>query len=266
MASPRISPRPARPATCVSNWNVRSAARKSATPSPMSADTTPTSVTCGKSWPLAIICVPTSTSISRAANRARTAPIAPRRCIVSRSTRATRAPGQRRAAPPARRARSRRRCTRGTRPCRTDTSPAAAPCGRSSGTAPAPARRCTVSVTAQLGHSAVLPHPRHSSDGAYPRRFRSTMACSRRARHACSASRSGWLQDDVGALLREHVAHVHDPHVGERTVVDALRACGRSRYVPRTHAATSRATAWPSPGRPARRASRARTIATSRPW
>ena len=33
-------------------------------PRPTSAEITPTSVTPGKSWPLAIICVPTSTSIS----------------------------------------------------------------------------------------------------------------------------------------------------------------------------------------------------------
>ena len=43
---------------------MRSAARKSATCSPTSAETTPTSVTLGKSCPLAIIWVPTSTSIA----------------------------------------------------------------------------------------------------------------------------------------------------------------------------------------------------------
>ena len=64
-------------------------------PRPTSAEITPTSVTRGKSWPLAIICVPTRTSSSRAANFARSAAIAPRLRIVSRSTRATRAPGNR---------------------------------------------------------------------------------------------------------------------------------------------------------------------------
>ena len=43
----------------------------------MSADTTPTSVTSGKSWPLAIICVPTRTSSSRGAKRRSTASMAP---------------------------------------------------------------------------------------------------------------------------------------------------------------------------------------------
>ena len=55
---------------------------------------TPTSVTLGKSCPLAIIWVPTSTSSSFAANLARSAPIAPRLRIVSRSTRPTRAAGK----------------------------------------------------------------------------------------------------------------------------------------------------------------------------
>ena len=42
---PGAAPRPARPATCVSNWNVRSAARKSGKLRAASAPTTPTSVT-----------------------------------------------------------------------------------------------------------------------------------------------------------------------------------------------------------------------------
>ena len=68
--APRRSPRPARPATWVSSWNVRSAARKSGSAERVSAETTPTSVTAGKSRPLAIICVPTSTS-ARGAAKAR---------------------------------------------------------------------------------------------------------------------------------------------------------------------------------------------------
>ena len=51
---------------------MRSAARKSGRPRPTSASITPTSVTRGKSWPLAIICVPTSTSVSPASNAAST--------------------------------------------------------------------------------------------------------------------------------------------------------------------------------------------------
>ena len=64
----RVS-RPARPATCVSSWKVRSAARKSGRCRPTSAATTPTSGTPGKSWPLATICVPTSTSSSPSRSR-----------------------------------------------------------------------------------------------------------------------------------------------------------------------------------------------------
>ncbi len=96
IASPGSSPRPARPTTCVSSWNVRSAARKSARPRPTSAETTPTSVTRGKSWPLAIICVPTSTSISPRAEPREQRRRPRRACrIVSRSSRATRAAGTR---------------------------------------------------------------------------------------------------------------------------------------------------------------------------
>ena len=56
--APGRSPRPVRPATWATSWNVRSAARKSGRCSATSASTTPTSVTLGKSSPLAIICVP----------------------------------------------------------------------------------------------------------------------------------------------------------------------------------------------------------------
>ena len=64
-------------------------------PRPTSAETTPTSVTRGKSWPLAIICVPTSTSMSPRLNRPSRSVSAPLRRMASRSSRATRAPGQR---------------------------------------------------------------------------------------------------------------------------------------------------------------------------
>ena len=74
---------------------MRSEARKSARASPTSADITPTRVTFGKSWPLAIICVPMRTSTSPRAKRSRSAAAAPRRRTVSRSMRATDAPGKR---------------------------------------------------------------------------------------------------------------------------------------------------------------------------
>ena len=74
---------------------MRSAARKSATPSPTSAEITPTSVTRGKSCPLAIICVPTSTSSSPAAKRDSSEASAPFRRTESRSTLPMRAAGNR---------------------------------------------------------------------------------------------------------------------------------------------------------------------------
>ena len=63
MTRPGAASRPARPATWVSNWKVRSAARKSGRCRPTSATTTPTSRTPGKSCPLATIWVPTTMSM-----------------------------------------------------------------------------------------------------------------------------------------------------------------------------------------------------------
>ena len=59
--------RPLRPASWVTSWNVRSSARKSGRPRPVSASTTAASSTPAKWWPLATICVPSSTarSVSR---------------------------------------------------------------------------------------------------------------------------------------------------------------------------------------------------------
>ena len=58
--------RPARPAACISSANSRSGARKSLLKSAPSGLTAATSVMRRKSWPLATICVPTSTSTSPA--------------------------------------------------------------------------------------------------------------------------------------------------------------------------------------------------------
>jgi len=62
----RLAARPARPATCIRMANKRSGARKSCATSCASAFSTATSATRRKSWPLAIICVPTSTSTAPA--------------------------------------------------------------------------------------------------------------------------------------------------------------------------------------------------------
>jgi hypothetical protein len=61
----------------------------------VSAATTPTSVTPGKSWPFVTICVPTSTSSSRRAKRASSAAVSSAVLTASRSSRATRASGKR---------------------------------------------------------------------------------------------------------------------------------------------------------------------------
>ena len=81
---PPRSPRPVRPATWASSWNVRSAARKSGRCRPTSALTTPTSVTFGKSSPFAIICVPSRMWISPSRNASSTRWWLPGRDIVSR--------------------------------------------------------------------------------------------------------------------------------------------------------------------------------------
>jgi len=91
---PGFPPRPLRPDTWVRSWNVRSAARKSGMLSVVSAETTPTRVTSGKSWPLAIICVPTRMSISPRSSAARMRPWLPRADVVSLSMRAILACGK----------------------------------------------------------------------------------------------------------------------------------------------------------------------------
>ena len=61
----------------------------------MSAATTPTSVTLGKSSPFAIICVPTSTRVSPRRNAPSIRSCAPLAPVVSTSMRATGTPGKR---------------------------------------------------------------------------------------------------------------------------------------------------------------------------
>ena len=88
---PGLSPRPARPATWVITWKVRSEERKSGKWRPVSALMIPTSVTSGKSCPFAIICVPTRMSCSPRANLPRVSIIACWLVTVSLSSLATRA-------------------------------------------------------------------------------------------------------------------------------------------------------------------------------
>ena len=84
---PARSPRPVRPATWVTIWKVRSAARKSGRWSAVSASTTPTKVTLGKSSPLAIIWVPSKIRTSPCLNAASTFSWLPCPRIVSESIR-----------------------------------------------------------------------------------------------------------------------------------------------------------------------------------
>ena len=85
---PPRSPRPLRPASWATSANVRSSARKSGKRSVASASSTTPSVTSGKSWPLATICVPTSTPASAASN-ARSTPAMPELAATSESSRNT---------------------------------------------------------------------------------------------------------------------------------------------------------------------------------
>ena len=91
--APCAASRPARPAACISSANRRSGARKSLANRPLSGLTAATSVMRRKSWPLATICVPTSTSTSPACTAPSCASSAPLRRVLSASMRAMRAPG-----------------------------------------------------------------------------------------------------------------------------------------------------------------------------
>ena len=82
---PGRSPRPTRPAACVTSWNVRSAERKSGKERSASASSTASAVAFGKSCPLATICVPRSACARPASKSIRTPAAPPRRAAASRS-------------------------------------------------------------------------------------------------------------------------------------------------------------------------------------
>ena len=156
---------------------------------------TPTSVTRGKSCPFAIICVPTSTSSSPAANcrqQRRNRPAAANRVAID--ARDARGRKQRRGPRP-RRAPSRTRAAREKAPHTCGRSSASASSSCSSGSAPGAMRLCTVSDTLQLGHSSVSPHSRQKTAVAKPRLLSSTIDCSPRSsaprERVAQASRSG---------------------------------------------------------------------------
>ena len=149
-----------RPATCETRWYVRSAARKSGWCSIVSASITPTSVTFGKSSPLAIICVPSSRSVSPAAKADRAASCAPGRRMESLSMRVTRRSGNLWATSFS------SRCVPVPNRLRTDS----LQLGHRSGAAVSksqvwqtarPRSACHVSVTEQCGHSIPFWHFTH---------------------------------------------------------------------------------------------------------
>ena len=195
---PAISPRPARPATCVSSWNVRSAARKSARPSPTSARDHADQRHARESR------APWRSSACRRARRAR-------RAANRASSARDRAASPDRVAIDARRRARRETASRdlGLDPLGAEAElleirpgalaarlrqPASSSC--SSGSARGRAALCTVSDTLQFGHSSVSPHCRQNTAVAKPRRLSSTIACSPPLEPlARCASRSGAAQD-----------------------------------------------------------------------
>ena len=201
-----------------------------ARPSPTSAEITPTSVTLGKSWPLAIICVPTRTSISPAAKRCESARRLPLRRTVSRSTRATRASGKalahsastRSVPKPTRsrygaahfaRLRHRHRVVAVVAACR--------------GRVP---RVCTVSDTLQLGHSSVAALPAEDGRGEAAA-VEQDERPARRARDAppCAAAAGS---DHVRSLLAHLLAHVDESTRRQRPIEHAALSVDHERVAP----------------------------------
>ena len=234
---------------------MRSAARKSASPSPTSAETTPTSVTRGKSCPFAIICVPTSTSIVAGGHRSQNVG----RCALAAHGVAIE---PRHAAPPATASRSRARLSRcrirgarDTVPCTPGTPWARASRSCSSGSGrdgdrgPRSARSAT---RCSSGTRCVPPHCRQNTAVARPRRFNRISDCWPASSRFAMAFFNAPAENDIGPVLGVLLAHVDDRHRRERAILHAAlhhqaRVARRSR-----RSGCSRATASPSPARRAR--------------
>ena len=242
---PGRSPRPLRPPTCTSMAKVRSSARKSGKCSVRSALTTPTSVTSGKWWPLAIICVPTSTLPPGAAKRSSTSRQArERRGHVGVEAQQLDA-GQQAGAPRARGARCRSRSAPARCCRRPDTRPAPARGGRRCGSAAGRRGRRgegDVAVRARPGVAAVaagqqrgvaapveeedhlvagLDRLRHGAATAAARAGRARRAC-RRSRGAAAAEpstrrgRSAWRAVRAKALDARRGRAQHERGAGAR--------------------------------------------------
>ena len=244
-------------------------ARKSASPRPTSAEITPTSVTRGKSCPLAIICVPTSTSISPAREPARAARRSRRAGASCRDRRrATRAPGNAR---------------------RTSASTRSVPKPTCSRYGPAQlrarlrhARRVVAVVAARAAARASVHGQRHAAVRALERRAalpaehggreaapveqHDRLLAPRQPRRRC-ASRSARLRIDVRALRRRtpRACRRSSPSASGRS--STRRSSVTSVVASRSaRCGSSPSTASPSRARRARRPGCARTTATSRPW
>ena len=178
---------------------MRSSARKSGKRSVWSASSTTPSVTSGKSWPFATICVPTSTPGARGC-RSAPACARPRPCRPARCRRRAAGSGTRdRRAPPAAPSRSARCRRRGVRPRRSGTpctSSGSARGGRSGGRRSRPRCWCSTSATSHCGQLQTCPQERQERKFDQPRRLTSTIALRSARRTSPSASRvvgcSGW--------------------------------------------------------------------------
>ena len=267
---PASAPRPARPATCVRSWKVRSAARKSGSASAVSASTTPTRVTPGKSCPFVTICVPTSTSSSRRAKRASTAAVSS--ALASRvavEPRDPRAAGSSAAhglldllGADAHAEAGRRRRPGSARPSR---SRLAAVVAEQQAAPRVVGERDRALGAARLARRTPRRPPASGSRGGSG--TGSPAARPRASRRAPSAS-CGESEPGAGRSrrARRSAREVHELHRRHRPVVDAGRERERAGSGRAGRSRASRARAWPSRGPPRRPRACARTTARSRAW
>ena len=208
---------------------MRSLARKSGRWIPTSAFTTPTSVTRGKSSPLAIICVPRRMSTSPRSTRARMRWWAHLPDVVSTSMRAMRASGNVSAVDALHLLRP--------QPAEGQVLGAAAraPRGRrllvAAVVADEPLRDAggTSARWSSSRSAATSPHSRHWTKAEYPRRLRSRMTCSRRRRRASTAATSSSQRTPPPRAGRRSAS---PPRAALQVDARAPRAGGRPRPAP----------------------------------
>ena len=184
---------------------------------------TPTSVTPGKSCPLATICVPTSTSSSRRAKRARTAAACPGPPAASRSRRATRACGTTASScsstfsvPPP-------NAVNFAAPHAAHSVRGASSCPQRWQRSRSRPARCSTRATEQLGHPTAEPHPAQISVRVWPRRLRKRIACSPRPNTSRSADDSSGVSSSSETRRRMSVS------AGRRARVHPLRQAQRAQ-------------------------------------